>query len=242
MGLFDDEEVAQLARAQISGTPVDMDFVQKALRESHEWWEVIFATAGIGILFGTLDGEILATSPKLLEMLGYTEEELTEVGIRGMTHPDDFQTDLELFGELVAGARDHYQLEKRYIRKDGSVLWGLLTVILLRDADGQPRFGIAMIEDLTQAKLAAEYEVKLKRAGEARRRALELNDNVLQQLVVAKLAFESGEIERASDSVESGLDALRSLIDSLLVESEGAGELEPGSFVRERRKVPRPKP
>ncbi len=87
---------------------------------------------------------------------------------------------------------------------------------------------------------AAEHDLEVQRAEEARKRALQLNDGVLQQLVVAKLALESGEVAQASGSLESGLDALRSVIDSLLVDSEGAGELEPGSFVRERRKEPRP--
>lgn len=63
-----------------------------------------------------------------------------------MTHPDDREIDLQLFGELVQGLRGFYQLEKRYFKKDRTLIWGRLTVVLLRDSGGKPCFAIALVE------------------------------------------------------------------------------------------------
>lgn len=235
MGRPGSEAVSELRSFYVSGKPLDLESVQQALRESDEWWQAIFEVAGIGILFGDTTGEILVTSPKLQEMFGYTDEEIRALGVPGLTHPEDLQTDFELFMELVQGKRDHYQLEKRYLRKDQTIMWGLLTVLLLRDSADEPRFGIAMIEDITETKKVAEYESRLQQAAAARHQALELHDTVLQGLVVAKLAFETEDHERARTALEASVGALKTLIDSLLADSRAAGTLDPGSFVRTTR-------
>jgi PAS domain S-box-containing protein len=72
------------------------------------------------------------------------------------TYPDDIQADLQLFHALASGERDHYQIEKRYIRKDGQVMRGRLTVSLIQSPDAKPKFGVGMVEDITAHKLAEE--------------------------------------------------------------------------------------
>lgn len=223
------EAIGDLARHRLAGHEIDLDRFQSALRESDEWWDALFNVAGIGILFGTVDGEILAATPSVVELLGYTVEELKEIGILEITHPDDREADLQMFTELVAGTRDSYQLEKRYIRKDQTLLWGRLTVVLLRNESGEPVFVIGMAEDITAAKHASEVQAQLEQAQMFKKQALELNDDVLQGLVVAKLAFDSDDAEKGRKALAQSLSKLKQVIDHML--AHGAG-LEAGDFVR----------
>jgi PAS domain S-box-containing protein len=85
-------------------------------------------------------------------MLGYSADELHDMPFATFTHPDDVASDVALFGELMAGTREFYAMQKRYIRKDGQVVWGNLRVSLIRDASGNPQFAIGMAEDVTERK------------------------------------------------------------------------------------------
>ena len=84
-----------------------------------------------------------------------------------LTHPDDWEADLALFTELMAGKRNRYQKEKRYRHKQGHWLWVRLSVSLVRDAAGQPQFAICMVEDITQRKQAEEAAEEIRRQQEA---------------------------------------------------------------------------
>jgi PAS domain S-box-containing protein len=123
---------------------------EKMLRDSEEQFRVTFAKAGIGMAIVGADGRIVDSNAMLQDMLGCSKQELTGMMFTEFTHPDDAQKDLELFQELFTGKRDRYQMEKCYIRKDGQLLWGRLTASLVRDTGGEPRFGIDMLEDITQ--------------------------------------------------------------------------------------------
>jgi len=112
--------------------------------------------APIAIIVANARGEYIYRNPALEQMLGYSNEEFLQIGIAGITHPDDFMEDARLYGELWAGQRDRYQLEKRYIHKDGRVVWGLLTATIVRDAQGQNQYVIGMIEDITAHKQSQE--------------------------------------------------------------------------------------
>ena len=225
------EAVRRLEESHKAGRDISLEDVQGALQESSEWWKVIFETAGIALVVGSTDGQLIAASPSFETVFGYTLEELKDVGgVAEMTHPEDLQTDLELFGELIAGQRDHYQLEKRYYRKDGSLMWGRLTVLLLRGSDGQPKFVVAMTQDITETVTAKELSEQVKAATVRREQALELNDNVVQGLVVAKMALEGGMDEKAIETLTSTLERARSLVSDLLGDVDGA---QPGSLVRE---------
>ncbi|MDP9381944.1 MAG: PAS domain S-box protein [Chloroflexota bacterium] len=128
----------------------------EALGESEMRFRTIFEGAAIGIRLSTLEGRTLDSNPTWQRMLGYSAEELRGMHFGQYTHPDDVSADTELFAELVAGKRDHYQLEKRYIRKDGQLIWGRLTVSLARSDSGEPKFSFGMIEDITERKHAEE--------------------------------------------------------------------------------------
>jgi PAS domain S-box-containing protein len=167
-------------------------------------------------------------------MLGYSEDELRALGFEAITHPDDLTADLELFRELTEGKRDHYRLEKRYLRKDGSVMWGSLTVLFLKDEDGVPRFGIALLQELSDRKRSEAAERQLETAAAQQRHALELNDDVIQGLAVAKLALESNERDMALQALERTLDAARTIVGRLLSGNDVAGHAADRMLVRER--------
>lgn len=130
--------------------------VEKALRESEERFRSMFEGAAIGIGLDNLDGRVVESNPALQAMLGYSREELAGLTFSDFTHPDDLDTDIELFREMIAGSRDYYQMEKRHIRKDGQPVWVRLTNSLVRDGEGKPRFTIGMVEDISDRKQTEE--------------------------------------------------------------------------------------
>lgn len=126
----------------------------QALRESEASFRATFVRAAIGMALVDMHGRPIDSNPALQRMLGYTAAELRTMRFTEFTHPEDADTDLALYQELTAGQRDHYQLEKRYSRKDGQLVWGHLTVSLVRDTHGQPAFAVGMVEDITARKQA----------------------------------------------------------------------------------------
>jgi PAS domain S-box-containing protein len=115
-------------------------------------FHTIFDQAAIGIALVDMTGCPVETNPALQAMLGYSADELRAMTFADFTHPEDVDTDLALFGELMAGARDVYQITKRYLRKDGQVVWANMRASLIRDARGAMQFGIGMVEDITERK------------------------------------------------------------------------------------------
>jgi PAS domain S-box-containing protein len=98
----------------------------------------VFEHAAIGIALVDMQGHPVRANSALEQILGYSAEELAGMVFTDFTHPDDVSADWELFEELIAGDRDNYQLEKRYFRKDGRLIWGDLAVSLVRDEAGNP--------------------------------------------------------------------------------------------------------
>jgi PAS domain S-box-containing protein len=88
----------------------------------------------------------------LCELVGYAEDELLQRTFQDITHPDDLEADLKYVRETLAGEQRAYQIEKRYIHKDGSTVWILLGVSLMRDDQGEPHFFIAQMQDISARK------------------------------------------------------------------------------------------
>ena len=114
----------------------------------------VFHASPIGIVVENLDGQPLFINPAFCAMLGFTEEEVRTKHCVDFSPPEDAQKDWALFQQLRAGAIDHYQLEKRYFRRDGSLVWGSLSISLL-DSHPTPLV-IALVEDITEKKAAEE--------------------------------------------------------------------------------------
>ena len=125
---------------------------EAALADSEGRFRSTFEQAAVGMAHVGLDGRWLRVNQRLYTIVGYTEQELLARTFQDITHPDDLETDLNQVRALLAGDIATYTMEKRYIRKDRRIVWANLTVSLLRDADGQPRHLISVIEDISDRK------------------------------------------------------------------------------------------
>src|ERR1700739_3330355 len=135
--------------------------LHRTVHDSELRFRAMFESAALGISICHLDGQMLECNPAVCRMLGYSHEQLVGMHPREL-HPGDFAQDEMLIAELMCGVRDSFELDKRYRRRDGSYLWGHLTVSAVRTADRQPKFLIAMLEDTTQRRRVEEQ----LRAGE----------------------------------------------------------------------------
>ena len=127
---------------------------QAALATSLELFRVAFANAPIGLVLTDPDLNAVQINPAMCTMLGYTEEELISMDIWEWTHPDDRQANRDAIAVALAGGTSKYELEKRYLHRDGHIVWGHLRGSLVRDADGAPRYFVSQTEDITARKAA----------------------------------------------------------------------------------------
>ncbi len=127
----------------------------RALRESEERFRHTFEEAPSGMALVGMDGRFLRVNPSLSAIVGYSQEELTKRTFKDITHPDDVDIDAALAGALGRGEIPSYQLAKRYVKKDGTIVHVMLSGSIVRDAQGKPLHFIAQVEDIT-ARLAAE--------------------------------------------------------------------------------------
>lgn len=124
-------------------------------------FENAFNHAAIGMGLIAPDGRWLKVNQAICEIVGYTREELLNMTFQDITHPDDLHTDLDFVNQLRNGKIKAYQMEKRYFHKQGNIVWVLLSVSLVKNADDTPRFFISQIQDITKR---IEVESKLKKA------------------------------------------------------------------------------
>lgn len=117
--------------------------------------------APVGIAHVRPDGRWLWVNDCLCSLIGYSREELLCRTFQDITHPDDLAADLAQVQEALGGERATYAMDKRYLRKDGAVVWARLTVTLVRDAEGRPEYFIAIIEDITERKRLEEEHAHL---------------------------------------------------------------------------------
>jgi two-component system cell cycle sensor histidine kinase/response regulator CckA len=132
----------------------EMVHARRALQESEGRFRSAFDAAALGMALTGFDGSFVQVNDRLAQMLGYETEELTRLGVADVTHPDDVAVDMAYAAELRRGERDSYHREKRYIRKDGSVVWADLTVSLVRGYDGSPAHVVSHIQDITAQREA----------------------------------------------------------------------------------------
>jgi PAS domain S-box-containing protein len=126
------------------------------LRESEARFKAMFDNSAVGVSLMSLDRRILQINPTVTQITGYSAEEMVVINPTDLVVEEDRSIDRELFQELVKGQRDQYLIEKRYIRKDGSIFWGRINFALVRDAQQNPQYIVGMIEDITEEKRGEE--------------------------------------------------------------------------------------
>jgi diguanylate cyclase (GGDEF)-like protein/PAS domain S-box-containing protein len=141
---------------------------EEALKESEQRFGSAFRDAAIGMALVGTDGRFLQVNRSLCKILGYSEQELLGKTFQKITHPEDLESDVEQVRRMLDGEIETYQKEKRYLHKEGQVVWILLSVSLVHDERGEPLYFISQIQDVTERKRAEE---RLRKA-EARYRAL----------------------------------------------------------------------
>lgn len=170
------------------GRVVERKEAEAALRRSESHFRTLFVSAPLGIQLVNLDGKILACNPAFSQMLGYNEEELREAARSGTDHPANLLARLPVFAKLCSGERDVFHLEQPYLRINGEMMWGRLSVALARDDSGRPQFIIGMLEDISTRKQMESDLVELQsrliegREVERSRLAQDLHDGPLQNL------------------------------------------------------------
>jgi PAS domain S-box-containing protein len=200
-----------------------------ALRETENRFRKIFEEAAHGMSLVNLEGHILDVNPALLKMLGYKKNEMVGKSFQALLMPEDAVRNGRLFKELCEGRRDSYSRETRYRHKDNRVVWGQVTVSLLRTTGGARQYAVAMVADISHRKKAEEdirtyqeqlqslaSELSLTEERERHRLATDLHDHVGQALAVSKIKL--GMLQKTATSQEQAkhLSEVRELIEQMI--------------------------
>ncbi|HTG43192.1 MAG TPA: PAS domain S-box protein, partial [Verrucomicrobiae bacterium] len=129
---------------------------EEALRSNEQRLRATFNQAAVGMAIAGLDGRLEEVNERFIQIIGYTHQELRGRTFLELTHPGDMERTEAQVRSLLAGEIARYVLEKRYLRKDGGVVWSRTSVALLKDAEGRPERMIGVIEDITERKRAVE--------------------------------------------------------------------------------------
>jgi len=134
--------------------------VEEALRESEEQLRIFFEKGPIGMGFISDTFRFIKVNPALCRILGYSEEEMSRLSIRDITHPDHIKADMAGVKNLMDGEIHLYATEKRYLSKSGKTIWASTTVIAIRDDKGKFRYFLVFVEDITYRKITEHVLVE----------------------------------------------------------------------------------
>jgi len=193
--------------------------MENALQKSETFYRTTFANIQAGVAHLSKAGQILRVNPYLCRMLGYSESELISLTLRQITHPDDLQASIEMRQQLTEGVADSYSLAKRYLKKDGSPVWGLVSVSLQSQDQGEAGY-IAVVQDIDDFKhqqdevtVAAENleQIIQQRTAELKERVHEvekLNFAMMKladdlQKTIYELDLQKGQLAAANADLES---------------------------------------
>jgi len=174
------DEGALIGIVGVSNDITERKRAEEALRESEERYRAIIDQAMVGVAHADLNGTFTTVNQKYCDITGYTADELLGMRIQDITHPDDLPLSVDLRERMVAEGIP-FEIEKRYIRKNGSVMWVSLGVSAIRDREGKLQSSVAVVLDITERKRAAEAlresEERLRTMFEASRDGILVEDN-----------------------------------------------------------------
>ena len=189
-------ETVQIARRHI-------DHAKAVIEESEARFRSIFERAGLGIALVAPQGGWISVNEALCEIVGYSKEELENLTFQDITHPDDLESDLILLQQLVSGEVDRYQLEKRYLRKNGETVWISLNVTKQVNAKGELEYFVSLIKDI-QARKEAEASLAvlrrdLEKRVEERTRELRTANEMLSYSMTQQVNYQQALIKREAE-------------------------------------------
>ncbi len=162
-----EEELEAVQRmAYLMGIALERDRKEKELQESEARFRRIFLHAATGIAVISPSNRFLQVNMPYCAMLGYTEKEMLQKDLMSITHVDDRETSNKLLQELLAGIKDSYVIEKRYIHKNGSTVWCRSSVSAMREPGGRIVATVRVVEDITEAMLAQQKIERLNRVSD----------------------------------------------------------------------------
>jgi len=135
---------------------IEHALAEETLRESEERFRAAFEQGAIPMSLTTFDGRILRINAAYCQMFGYTEAELQARSFMAFTHPDDLDRTRAGVASLAGGEQPSFRMEKRYLHKDGRVIWGDMCCALVPDAMGRPLYMVTHIQDITERKRAEQ--------------------------------------------------------------------------------------
>jgi PAS domain S-box-containing protein len=201
----------------IEGFIIDVSDIKKAeeaLNESEFRFQTIFEASPLGIAIVAVDsGKIVQSNWRFNELLGYRAEELASVTVADFTHPDDLEKEAEYIESIISGKKQVYSLEKRYIKKDGEVIWASLTATGLRDESGRTTLVLGIVDDISKRK---QMERRLKESLREKEILLrEIHHRVKNNLqVVSSLIFLQSE-NIQDENINNTLNESRNRIKSM---------------------------
>ena len=242
------------APTKAAGISLDIDAQKRMefdLRESEQRFRGAFEFAAIGMALVASDGRWLRVNRSLCGIVGYTAEELLVTDFQSITHPEDLDRDVGQMRRMLDGALSNYDMEKRYIHKEGHIVWVLLSVSLVRGGTDQSTYFVAQIQDITERKLAErrliEDVTERKRLENALREATyreqqrlgqEIHDGLGQELtglayLASSLATEAArassplapDLTRLADVARHAIESCRSIARGVSPLTESRGSL-----------------
>jgi PAS domain S-box-containing protein len=201
---------------------------EQELKTSEETFRLAMEHASIGMALVAPEGHWIKVNAALCELIGYGEDELTRTDFQAITHPEDLATDLQYVRQMLDGAIQTYQMEKRYRHKDGHIILTLLSVSLVRHPDGTPKYFVSQIQDITQRKemdrLKSEFIATVSHELRTPLTSIAGAVGLLSGGVAGQLPTQAMELLRIAEQNSQRL--VRLINDILDIEKVAAGKME----------------
>ncbi len=170
------DETLLIQLAAVASVAIENVQLAEETHAAQEMFRAPFEDAAVGITVSATDGRLLRTNEAFCRIVGYSAEELAEIDVFSITHPDDVDENRRLYAQMLSGEIPSFVIEKRYIHRDERIVWVKSSVSVLRDSGGAAIRTIALVEDITERK---EHEAALELALQKNRRMIESSQDVI---------------------------------------------------------------